>query len=285
MSTYPRFFREGCCALFGLDAAVEDDAVIDAYWRVSRSMIYQALWTALNEKTQDYLPQLQIPAGMTWLTYAEQLAEVAEAAEVDEPAPAPKDAEPFSPITLPHLALTGLIGHGKSTVAAYLCQRHGYTEYAFARPLKEGVRRLFRLSPAQVYTEQKDQVDPRWGVAPRYILQQLGTELFRAALPTYLPTVATVEGFWIRNFQRWFSFSGCYRRVVISDCRFPDEARALHGLGFHLLRVTRGVPKNPPMLHSSEQHTLSLQVHGELDNTGTLADLYQRVETILSTLE
>ena len=295
--TLPEFFKKGCCAFLGLED-VKDEEELDPYWKISRRMLYQGLLEAFEVQWTRYIPKLKIPSGFSsWLNYAEYLANVSHKSIPSLPstlAP-PSTSQDTTNVAL---GLTGEMGHGKSTVALYLCQRYGYGEYSFANPLKEGVKQLFSFSDEQVYGEEKNQNDERWGVSPRYILQQIGTELFRNHLQIYLPQISeSPDGLWIRNFLRWFELHPC-GRVVISDCRFIDECDALHRMGMKIYRVVRPMEQrldlrkatersprgdNPPdpSAHASEKLQKRLPVDGELSNEGTLEQLYCNVDSLL----
>lgn len=292
MSSSPEFFKEGCNAFFGLESGPEDK--VDSYWKVSRRMIYQSLFEAFENNWTLYIPKLIIPSGFSWLSYAQHLKNGVHSTHSTHSTPQLFEPEgmmdlPKSLILLappPNIGLTGEMGHGKSTVAAYLCQRHGYSEYSFARPLKEGLKKLFSFSDEQVYGEEKNQLDARWGVTPRYILQQIGTELFRNNLNIYLPQIKENNldsGIWIRNFMRWIEHHPA--RVVISDCRFMDECLALHQVNIKVYRVVRESAVRPSHgeahAHVSEKFQNLLPVDGELLNIGTLEELYNQVDNQL----
>src|SRR5262245_11366742 len=74
------------------------------------------------------------------------------------------------------IGLLGKAGSGKSTLAEYLVKKYGATRFSFAGPLKELAIRLLEFSKEQVYgtLEQKETVDPRYGISPRVFMQRLG---------------------------------------------------------------------------------------------------------------
>jgi hypothetical protein len=124
----------------------------------------------------------------------------------------------------------------------------------------------------------KDQVDDFWGVSPRYILQNIGTGLFRNDLQIYLPNLKISKTFWIENFFRWFK-KNAQKKIIVSDCRFPDERQALKDCGFKLFRVVRPC-LNVDYLsnHESEMLQKSIQVDKEIINDGSLQELYTKVD-------
>jgi len=181
------------------------------------------------------------------------------------------------------LGVGGFMHHGKSTVAQYYCDHHNFSEYAFAGPLKEGCRYIFGFTTEQLYSDMKDQVDSFWGVTPRYIFQQVGTNIFRDLLKVYLPHIPLQSTLWIENFKRWLETQS--KSVVVSDVRFVDEASVIRELGGTLIRVIR-----PSLLqqyghlyqkHVSETDSVNIMYDFLLVNDGTLDELYAKSRQVL----
>ena len=292
---FPHFFVESCSRFFNIQTSCN----IDSYWGVSLHQIAEGLYKAFDKDIEQFLPGLntnQLP----FFEYATLLHEQSTSKtsilpmteEVNQTKSGADDVKTidFSECTypVPLVGFIGEMGHGKSTAAEFLCQNFGYVEYSFARPLKEGVKILFSLSDSQVYTEQKNEVDPRWNISPRVMLQKLGTELFREKLSEYLPQLSNIHStLWIANFLRWFR-DHQNSRVVVSDCRFQDEAACLKDCNFVLIRMVRpthAVPHATPTFpqHASESVQKIIQVDDTIINDGTLHDLYLRVKHRLLT--
>jgi hypothetical protein len=91
--------------------------------------------------------------------------------------------------------------------------------------------------------------------------------------------------------------------VVISDCRFPNEIKAIRNQGGIVLRVVRGpepewydlaVESNLgsfdhmktayPDVHASETAWVGTEFDAVLDNNATLDQLYQQVNDLLQDL-
>lgn len=125
------------------------------------------------------------------------------------------------------VGLTGWAGSGKSTVANYLVEEHGFTRLSFAAPLKKMLRTLdpvlgngLRLSDLlkSRWTEQEIK-DSVYGPEYRRLLQVLGTDCIRAV----------DEQFWVRAaVAQMEDENGKY---VFDDVRFPNEALAITGHG------------------------------------------------------
>jgi hypothetical protein len=156
------------------------------------------------------------------------------------------------------IGLAGFAGAGKSTVAELLVREHGFQERAFADPLKTGLAAFFGLSREQTHGALKEQTDERWGVSPRYLLQQLGTELLRDRLLEAAPDLAPALGggtLWVASFRHWYEAKKG-ANVVVSDVRFQDEVDAIRALGGVVVLVD-GVSAQAPMGHVSEKLPLT----------------------------
>jgi len=265
-------FRQACCAFFGLPFNDDgDEMLIDPFWNISKCEIYDGLFKAFEHDWKLYIPDVVI-VGTSLLTYADTLEQPALINKTEH-----KNIE--SQKSGLSCGLAGRIGSGKSTVAEYLCRVHGYTEYSFAQPLKKGIQLIFRLSDVQMYgAVEKHEVDPRWKVTPRYLMQQIGTELFRTNLTKYM----NVSNIWIQNFHRWWKYNGILGPVVVSDCRFQDEMDALRKVGLNVYRITRPTIKHTVMGgHSSETQQDTLVFDKEIANNGTIEQLWKTIEKLI----
>jgi broad-specificity NMP kinase len=83
------------------------------------------------------------------------------------------------------IAFTGKRGHGKSTAAEVLVREHGYVHLNFADPLREVCHLVYGVSYEEMLDPVlKEKVLERWPFkAPRELLQQIGTDMFRNYIP------------------------------------------------------------------------------------------------------
>jgi hypothetical protein len=178
------------------------------------------------------------------------------------------------------IGITGLAGAGKDTAARYLCRRYGFVPASFAGALKEmclawaeyvGVDHAHFTEP-----RLKEQPIPGFGFSARRMMQTLGTEWGRALMPML----------WIVGLQRHLGLhdggSSIHDRIVISDCRFPNEAEWVAGQGGVLVRVRRDVA--PVHAHESEQHAAALPVQHELHNVGSVGALHVQIDVLMTRL-
>lgn len=167
------------------------------------------------------------------------------------------------------VALSGAAGSGKSTAASYLVERHGYTRIRFAGPLKAMMRAL-KLDDAAIEGAMKEApLDVLSGHTPRYAMQTLGTEWGRKCMG---------EDFWV-NLWRWDAEVAIDKggRVVVDDCRFPNEAAMVRRMGGDIYRIggRGGIAGD----HESERQDFMADVH--LDNAGTVEELHTMLDEAL----
>lgn len=280
----PQFFREGCCAFFGSTITTFDET----FWNTPKDLLISELLKAFNNDWKLYIPDIYVPEHMTWIEHATQCHSTIDHTYTSnhENVNETKHQLHSNHSLHPNIALIGEIGHGKSTIASHLCKTYHYTEYAFAFPLKEGIRILFSLSYEQLYGNKKHEVDPRWRVSPRYILQRIGTDLFRNNINRYFHTLTGHKNIWIANFLFWFR-NHALSPIVISDCRFKDEFDLLTVLKFKICNVHR--PNIQSTLHTlfktHESECLSKQSYEneiiQILNDGSTDDLYKKIDKII----
>lgn len=172
------------------------------------------------------------------------------------------------------VGLSGLKGSGKSTIAKYLCEHHNFVEFSFAAPIKRGIMEMLDLSEHQVLVD-KEVPDAFWGVTPRKLMQVIGTELMRTHLPSLVPEMKNV---WIRLMEKKIQACSVGQNIVISDCRFLDEAAFIRNHQGILLRVHRAHQRASDA-HESEQ--LNFEVDHEVYNGSSIAELESDVAKIL----
>jgi thymidine kinase len=116
------------------------------------------------------------------------------------------------------IGFSGPMCSGKTTAARVLVR----DVKAFATPLKDCIERLFRFERDQLYTfEGKNAVDHRYGVSPRTVMQNFGTEFVRG----------TVPDLWLILMEQELDKIPDHRLVVIDDCRFENELHFVRDQG------------------------------------------------------
>ena len=191
------------------------------------------------------------------------------------------------------IGISGFQSSGKDTIADYLVKEHGFVKLSFASALKDIVAIIFgwsreRLEGLKVEDRQwREEVDSKWAnllnipcLTPRYVLQYLGTEVFRNHFH---------KDIWTKIVENQLSF---YENVVVSDCRFANEIEMIKQNGGKIIQVHRDnhVLKHPSELplevsdakHLSELEWIQCHCDRVIKNNGTIEDLHTKVNLILS---
>lgn len=206
---------------------------------------------------------------------------------------------PFNDQTSTHVvAITGLAGSGKDTVADILATHVGFTKVAFADPLRAEITRGFDLGLQDTLLTQRD---TKALPTARLALVECNDFGFIGAVAR--ATAATVNGAWLqeprspRQILRWWGTEYRraervsywtslmerrihslhqlgHRRVVISDCRFENEAQTVRRLGGVLYQVTRPAESHEQDgEHASATDGAKLNPSACIVNDGTLQNL------------
>jgi hypothetical protein len=165
------------------------------------------------------------------------------------------------------VAIGGRMQVGKTTAADRLVARHGFVKYALAGPIKEIARTGFGW-------------DGRKDARGRRLLQEIGT-----VGRNYAPDL------WLDRFAARLA-AEVPERAVIDDLRLAREAEFLRRLGFVCVLVTRPAEAIPALHggadtagHETETEIEGVGVDAEIDNSGTFADLYERLDRLVTELE
>lgn len=175
---------------------------------------------------------------------------------------------------------------GKDTASDYIVKKYGYTKKAFADSLKKSVQQLFGFTDSQLYTDEKEKIDPNWGVSPRRVFQVFGTDIIRELFPKLLlPGIGS--DFHIKRFDIWYR-ENKDKNIVISDVRFQNEVDYIRSIGGVVLKIKRpnlDLKENAD-LHKSESGIDSLEnYNGTITNNGSLKDLYEKLDEFIYDLE
>jgi hypothetical protein len=206
------------------------------------------------------------------------------------------------------IGVCGFIGSGKDTVADYLVNFHEFRRESFANTLKDAAAAVFGWDRTMLEgrtkqaREWREQVDPWWAerlgmpkLTPRWILQYWGTEVCRKGFH---------DDIWIASLENKLRSS--QDDVVISDCRFPNEIKSIRDQGGIIVWVKRGeLPKwytdavnfnegernmsfatsrarlEKLGIHASETAWVGTRFDFEIDNNGSLEDLYNQVKDLV----
>jgi hypothetical protein len=210
------------------------------------------------------------------------------------------------------IGFVGFISAGKDTAADYLVNYHEFRRDSFASTLKDAVAAVFgwdrtllegRTKEAR---EWREQVDTWWAkrlvlpdLTPRWVLQHWGTEVLRGAFH---------DEIWIASLEN--KMRKTRDNIVISDVRFPNEITAIRNAGGTVIRIRRGPDpewyqhaenyNNGPRtigwaigrqrlaqlgIHTSETAWIGQSIDFEIDNNGSISDLFAALESVIKSQE
>lgn len=128
------------------------------------------------------------------------------------------------------LCVCGVAGAGKSALARVLVRDYGYEVVKFADPLKDMLR-VLGLGVDELEGDRKAvPSELLCGHTPRWAMQSLGTEWGRMRIG---------ESLWVDAWRRRVEAMPAWAKIVVDDCRFPNELEAARSLGFVPVRICR----------------------------------------------
>lgn len=211
------------------------------------------------------------------------------------------------------IGVCGFQGSGKDTVADYLVNTHEFRRMSFAGVLKDAISVVFGWDRellegrTRQSREWREQIDTWWAdklgmphLTPRWILQYWGTEVCRHGFH---------DDIWIRSLEH--KLMNTNDSVVISDVRFPNEILSIKRVGGLVVRTHRGpdpkwwkyaetVNRGPEHnlgwataveqmkrhnIHASETAWIGTKFDAELNNDGSIDDLYEQIKSLLQSLQ
>jgi len=178
------------------------------------------------------------------------------------------------------MPLIGLLAQkhcGKGTVAGMLAG-YGFTEVAFADPLKDICGTLFGFSDEQLRGGEKELVDNFWGFSPREAFQFLGTDVFRNEIHKLNPSIG--QDFWIKRLERTI-VENPDTNYVISDVRFQNEVDMIRRHSGLVVKIIRE-DACKDLSHESETGVESIVDYDDvLFNDSTIDDLSDDVNLLV----
>ena len=174
------------------------------------------------------------------------------------------------------IAICGHKFSGKSTVARLLHNATGYEVVSFADKLKDITCVLSGCTREQLedYDFKEKQCVPPYLVPYcgdvekptfRAFLQHFGSEVMRGVN----------DSIWIDC-----TLSNCGENAIISDCRFPNEAKAVKARGGIVIKVVRPDAKSEDS-HQSETHIDDIDADYTLWNDSTIENLVANVDSLV----
>lgn len=211
------------------------------------------------------------------------------------------------------VGILGFKGSGKDTAGEYLVREHGFVVESFANPLKDLLAAVFGWDRAllegntvdsRVWRETPDEwweAKLDWHATkgaylgrftPRVAMQFIGTDVLRNHFD---------DSLWIKSLEARIRDKD---KVVVTDCRFPNECKLIIGYQGLMVRVKRGpepewfdlakeaaagykgsmaaMQVQYPKVHISEYAWLN-EPASLIENDGTISDLYGKVACLTNT--
>ena len=179
------------------------------------------------------------------------------------------------------IALCGYKGSGKDTAAEYLVTKYKYNHYKISEKLKEVIKLLFNLDDNDL-EKNKDEINDKWGIEPRKIMQFIGTDMFQYKLQELFPNIE--KTFWIKSLftdELINKIENENHRVVISDLRFLHEYDLISNIyvPYSILKVqNNNLEKNDN--HISENEFNNIPINAVILNNTTKQQLYNNIDHI-----
>lgn len=188
------------------------------------------------------------------------------------------------------VGVAGFARSGKDTIGAYLAEHHGYQRRAFADKLRELALVCDPILGEDRYGRERRYADAltesgyegaktEWSEV-RNFLVRLGAGA-RQVLGQDVWLDATLPPDGDPFFPTWESYG--LKPAVITDVRYPNEAKRIQALGGTLVYVSRAAASaaNGEEAQSISRVLAECAPITHLYNNGTLEDLYRQVEVRL----
>lgn len=195
------------------------------------------------------------------------------------------------------IGFAGMIGSGKNTAADHLIKNYGYVGLSFAAAVKDCLAVIFHWDRAMLEGDTpesrqwREKVDEYWAkklqiadFSPRKAMKHIATDLFRDNFN---------DNIWIYSLEK--KIKTIEDNIVITDCRFSNEAAMIKSVGGTLIRIARGsdpvwygmarsypekMPSLYPSVHASDYSWASIDFDLVIDNSGSIEDLTSQIDVL-----
>ena len=195
------------------------------------------------------------------------------------------------------IGLTGKKECGKDTAGRHLVHQHSFERVSFADDLKTALSILLDIPFMELEQHKSNPTvklalgyENRPAEAPisamwspivsysiRHIMQRFGTEVGRNFFD---------EDFWVDRVLPYDhdnpSFAYRDRKIVVTDCRFENEAQRILDLGGKIVEIRR--PTEHVDEHVSEAGIPDEMIEYVISNDSTIESLYKDVDAVLENI-
>jgi dephospho-CoA kinase len=180
------------------------------------------------------------------------------------------------------IAICGMKRSGKDTIADHIISKYDYEKIKLADPLKKAVQILFNFTDDQVGdSDDKDKIDPNWGITPRKVMQFFGTEIMQYKIQEILPTIG--RKFWINSLISNMNMNPT-KKYIISDLRFLHEYEELIKQNVFIIKVTRKTELLNEDNHISEEEWQNIPENLLINNDSDIDSLLIKVDNALTAM-
>ncbi len=181
------------------------------------------------------------------------------------------------------IGLCGYAGVGKDTAAQVLLEELRFQRIAFADPIKGALLALDPLVPGakegeylrlSEFAAERDWSEIKEYPEVRRLMQILGTEVGRNLFDPEI---------WVRLAERKLESTLSVGDVVITDVRFPNEARLVRGYGGLLVRIERP-GYGPVNEHVSDRASERWAYERRVENVGDVNELHKKMRALVADL-
>lgn len=179
------------------------------------------------------------------------------------------------------IAITGKARSGKTELSHYAWMLYGFKEFDFSAVLKDEFHRLFPNIPR----------DPK----PRAYYQKFGQWLREIDPDIWVKmTMGNVHEYCFKDALNKVNHKP---KVLVNGVRQPNEFNRLRDEGFTIIRVNASddlridrakeagdVFTEADLAHDTERHVSEFEVNYEINNVGTIGEMYDQLDVIMREL-
>jgi hypothetical protein len=178
------------------------------------------------------------------------------------------------------IGLCGYAAAGKDTAARVLIDEFFFQRVAFADPIKAALLALDPLVPGpgedqylrlSEFCQERSWAEVKEYPEVRRLMQILGTEV---GCNLFDPEI------WVKLAESKILSQLSVGNTVVTDVRFPNEARLIKKLGGLLVRITRP-GYGPVNEHVSDRASENWTYDRVLENDSTIADLHEKMKNLV----
>lgn len=194
------------------------------------------------------------------------------------------------------IGICGFANSGKDTIANILIEKYDFHKLSFASILKDIVSKIFDWDrkllegDTKESREWRETKDEWWSIklgkeiTPRWVLQNIGTDIMRNNFH---------QNIWILALEKQLDK---YDKVVITDCRFPNEIEMIKTKGGIMVNVTRDTNpswyddyfyhniKPPSEIHESEYSWIQYFYEYVIENKKDINYLEKQVHSFMNSV-